>query len=73
MFLPETQRGNPDVDDWYFIGGVTISYNIFGNNGGLGGNRGKDKLRVPKILIVLIISITVLEEWILYKICSFSF
>ena len=42
-----TQRGNPNVDDWYFIGGVTVSYNIFGNNGGL-GRRGKDSFGCPK-------------------------
>ncbi len=42
-----TQRGNPRVDDWYFIAGVTVSYNIFGNGGGL-GHRGKDNLGCPK-------------------------
>ena len=41
-----TQRGNPDADDWYFIGGVTVSYNIFGNSGGLGGG-GKDNFGCP--------------------------
>ncbi len=42
-----TQRGNPNADDWYFIGGVTVSYNIYGNNSGL-GRRGKDNLGCPK-------------------------
>lgn len=42
-----TQRGNPDADDWYFIGGLTVSYNIYGNNNGL-GIRGKDNLGCPK-------------------------
>jgi hypothetical protein len=42
-----SQRGNPNVDDWYFIAGVTISYNIFGNSGGL-GRRGKDNFGCPK-------------------------
>ena len=42
-----TQRGNPNADDWYFIGGVTVSYNIYGNSSGL-GRRGKDNLGCPK-------------------------
>ena len=42
-----TQRGNPDADDWYFIAGVTVSYNIFGNNGGL-GRKGKGDFGCPK-------------------------
>lgn len=41
------QRGNRNVDDWYFIGGVTVSYNIYGNNGGL-GNKGKGDFGCPK-------------------------
>jgi hypothetical protein len=42
-----SQRGNPNIDDWYFIGGVTVSYNIFGNGGGF-GQKGKDNLGCPK-------------------------
>ena len=41
------QRGNPEVDDWYFIGGVTISYNIYGYNSGL-GRKGKAGFGCPK-------------------------
>ena len=41
-----TQRGNPAADDWYFIGGVTVSYNIFGDNGGLKGG-GKESFGCP--------------------------
>jgi len=31
-----TQRGNDQADDWYFMGGATISFNIAGTNKGLG-------------------------------------
>jgi len=34
-------RGNPDNNDWYFIGGVTISYNFMDN--GLVGGRGRNR------------------------------
>ena len=37
VILPTgTQRGNEQADDWYFMGGVTISYNLIGSNNGLG-------------------------------------
>ena len=42
-----SQRGNSEVDDWYFISGVTISYNLIGNSGGF-GRRGKDNFGCPK-------------------------
>jgi opacity protein-like surface antigen len=42
-----SQRGNLAVSDWYFIAGVTVSYNIFGNSSGL-GRRGKNDFGCPK-------------------------
>ncbi len=37
-------RGNPEKDDWYFIGGFTLSYTIFSHSkNGLSGGRGKYK------------------------------
>lgn len=26
--LPDTRRGNPNVNDWFFIAGITLSYNL---------------------------------------------
>ena len=42
-----TRRGNPDKLDWYFMGGLTISYN-FADNGLVGSrNRGGRKTGCP--------------------------
>ena len=40
-----TQRGNPDSKDWYFMSGVTLSYNLFDDNNGWGG--GKNQIGCP--------------------------
>lgn len=40
------QRGG-DADDWYFLGGLTISYYLDGGNGGGRGGRGKQVLGCP--------------------------
>lgn len=41
------QRGNPDSDDWYYVGGLTISYQFQGGNNGL-SRGGKHQLGCPK-------------------------
>ncbi|GJM35518.1 MAG: hypothetical protein DHS20C18_45190 [Saprospiraceae bacterium] len=39
-----TPRGNPNKDDWFFIGGFTLSYTIFSQSqNGLSGHGGKYK------------------------------
>ncbi|MEM1121196.1 MAG: DUF6089 family protein [Bacteroidota bacterium] len=30
--LPDTPRGNPNLNDWFFIGGITLSYNLVNPN-----------------------------------------
>lgn len=39
-----TGRGNPDNKDWYFMSGVTLSYNLFNDNNWGGG---KDNIGCP--------------------------
>lgn len=45
-----TLRGNPDRDDWYMMGGFTITYTIFSDRGGssrVGGRRGGKQFGCP--------------------------
>ena len=41
-----TPRGNPNNDDWYYVGGVTISYQFYDKNNG-SKNRRKKEIGCP--------------------------
>jgi len=38
--LPDTPRGNPDLNDWFFIAGITLSYNLVNPERARGGGLG---------------------------------
>lgn len=38
--LPDTPRGNPNLNDWFFIGGLTLSYNLVNPDRARGGGIG---------------------------------
>ena len=42
-----TQRGNKERDDWYYVAGVTLSYQFYGDRNGL-SRFGKQQLGCPK-------------------------
>lgn len=38
--LPDTPRGNPNVNDWFFVAGITLSYNLINPERARGGGIG---------------------------------